>query len=514
MLQKAGTMRQLMHSFHGFTAPQEILDAVAAGHISAFCLFAYNVASLEQIRALTGQLHAAALQANLPPPIIGIDQEGGQLIAIPYGATELPGNMALGATRSPELAEKAGYVLARELLALGFNMNFSPSVDVNINPVNPVVGIRSFGDEPALVAQLGIAMIRGMQYQGVLASAKHFPGHGDTMTDSHHTVPFVAHDRERIDTVELYPFRAVIEAGTASIMTSHIVFKALDPRHPATISRRILVDLLRDELGYDGLVVTDAMDMHAVSRLGGELAVKMALLAGVDLALMGHLPDQMGMNERLRSLEDAASVRRIMDVRRQLPRTMLPLDVVGCAEHQAIAQEIADRSITLVRDQDQVLPLRPAADETLAVITVRPADLTPADTSSAVTVGLHTAIAARHPRVLHLEIPHAPDADQVRTLLAQLEGVHTIIAGTIRADTYPQQGELIELLVQQGKTVIAVALRTPYDVLGYPSVRTYLCAYGIRAVTTEAVARVLFGEIQAQGTLPCTIPGMQPTLLS
>src|SRR5688572_17576366 len=179
-------MEQVMFSFHGLTPPSEILEAVRAGRAGAFCLFAHkNVESPAQVRRLCEALHQAAREGNQPPPIIGIDQEGGQLIAITMGATELPGNMALGATRSPELARKAGYVLGRELLAMGINMNFAPSLDVNTHPDNPVIGIRSFSDDSHLVAELGAALIEGMQAQGVMASAKHFPGHGATATDSH-----------------------------------------------------------------------------------------------------------------------------------------------------------------------------------------------------------------------------------------------------------------------------------------------------------------------------------------
>ncbi|CAG1773069.1 partial Beta-hexosaminidase A, partial [uncultured bacterium] len=186
-------MIQLMHSFRGTTLPEAVREAVRRGEIAAFCLFNFNVVSPAQLRELTLALYAAAAEGGLPPPIIGMDQEGGQLIAVSEGTTELPGNMALGATRSPELAEQAGRVLGRELLAMGVNMNFAPSLDINNNPANPAIGIRSFGDDPNLVSVLGRALIRGIQAEGVIATAKHFPGMGDIESDSHFALPVVPH---------------------------------------------------------------------------------------------------------------------------------------------------------------------------------------------------------------------------------------------------------------------------------------------------------------------------------
>ncbi|HLA45348.1 MAG TPA: glycoside hydrolase family 3 N-terminal domain-containing protein, partial [Aggregatilineales bacterium] len=204
-------MRQFMFSFKGFRAPDAILEGVRSGEISSFCLFAHqNVESLRQLRILTESLYEAAAAGGHPPPLIGIDQEGGQLIAVTKGATELPGNMALGATRSLELAEKAGGVLGRELLALGINLNFAPAVDVNITYTNPAIGIRSFGEDPQAVAAMGAAMIKGMQNEGILACAKHFPGQGDAARDTHNSDAIYSHPLSRLEAVELIPFRRAI----------------------------------------------------------------------------------------------------------------------------------------------------------------------------------------------------------------------------------------------------------------------------------------------------------------
>ncbi|MBI5667852.1 MAG: hypothetical protein HZC41_07570 [Chloroflexi bacterium] len=501
-------MTQLMHSFRGFTPPPAVLDGVRRGEIAAFCLFAYNFESLEQFRDLTVQLHQAAREGACPPPLIGTDQEGGQLMALTGGATELPGNMALGATRSPELARQAGRVLARELLAVGCNLNFAPVLDLNNNPDNIATGIRSFGADPALAAELGNALIAGMQAEGVLATAKHFPGHGDTSTDSHFDVPVIDKSLAEMEALELQPFAAAISGGVAAIMSAHIRFPALDAEAVATVSRPILTGLLREKLGFNGLILTDAMDMQAVNRLGTRESIRAALLAGADLALLGHLPEQIELTAEMRPLFNAASLERIARARAALPQTYPALDVIGCAEHQQIAQAIADTSITLVRD-DGRLPLRPGADTTIAVITVRPVNLTPADTSSSVQIGLVTDVQARHARVTALELPYGASDETVASIVNAALSADVVIVGTLAADRDPAQAALVNELHARGAAPIVVALRTPYDLRAFPQIETYLCAYGIRPVTTEAVARVLFGEIPARGVLPCPIPGLE-----
>ncbi len=502
-------MRQLMHSFHGFSVPQDVLDAVRRGEVTAFCLFnKYNVTDPAQVRELTTALHHAAAEGGHLPPMIGIDQEGGQLIAIRGGATELPGNMAVGATRDPELARQAGYVLGRELLAMGINLNFAPSLDVNINPLNPVIGIRAFGDDPHQVAELGVAFIKGMESTGVMASAKHFPGHGDTAGDTHHIVAVVNHSLERMNEVELVPFRAAIKAGVTSVMSAHVLFSALDPDNPATISSAVLNQFLRRDLGYDGIIMSDAMDMYAVNRYGDEECIRMALAAGCDIVMMGHIKNQLALNAALRSAENPAGVARLEAARRKLPSELPPLDVVGCAEHQQIAQTIADRSMTLVRNNAQQLPLRPKTDDLIAVITPEPVDLTPADTSSYVEIDLADAVQRRHPRVKAYQLPHELTDADVQDILEATQDAQIVIVGTISAERHAGQADLVEALYRRGQTPIVVALRTPYDIVAFPMIDTYLCTYGIRSVSMEAAAKVLFGEIEAQGVLPCAIPGI------
>jgi beta-N-acetylhexosaminidase len=495
-----------MHSFRGYTAPPAVLEGLRRGEIASFCLFTYNFQSLKQFRRLNEQLYVAASEGGFPPPILGIDQEGGQLIPIRDGATLLPGNMALGATNSPDLAYQAGRVLARELLAVGCNLNFAPVLDLNLNPDNLAVGIRAFGDRPADVARMGTALIAGMQDAGVMASAKHFPGHGDTSTDSHFGVPVVNKPLPELEANELYPFVEAIRGGVGSILTGHILFPALDPENVATVSPRILKGLLREHMGYDGLIITDAMDMHAVNRLGMRESVRGAILAGIDLVLLAHLPEQIEMTAEMLPLENPASQGRILRARQAAPRALPPLDVIGSAEHRAVAQAIADASITRVRDNGS-LPLRPPADDEIAVVTIRPTNITPADTSLGEKIPLAEAIRARHPRTTTHELNYQAAQGDVIAILNAVSGADTVIVGTLCADQDASQAALVNELIRLGKHPIVVSLRTPYDLRAFPQIETYLCAFSYRPVTCEAIARVLFGEIEARGVLPCTIPG-------
>ncbi|NJN79282.1 MAG: hypothetical protein HC797_01730 [Anaerolineales bacterium] len=287
--------QKLLFAFHGKEKPSaEIIEAFKKYKPSGISLFrSLNIGTLNQLKTLNEALQSLARELNLPPLIIATDQEGGQLMAI-GDCTPLPGNMALGATRSKELARKAGEVLGREMLALGINVNYAPSADVNINPQNPAVGVRSFSENPNLVADLTSAMVEGIQSQGVAATVKHFPGHGDIASDSHHKLGTVSHSLERLHAVELIPFVSAIEADAKLVMTAHLGVTSIDGENPppATLSKNIITGLLRRELNYDGVVITDALDMHAIRQ--GELLREDALLAaqaGSDLLLVTSNPD-------------------------------------------------------------------------------------------------------------------------------------------------------------------------------------------------------------------------------
>jgi beta-N-acetylhexosaminidase len=477
-----------------------------------------------QVRQLTTGLQQAAREAGLPPLLIGVDQEGGQLMAVDAGATPLPGNMALGAAGDPELARRAGEVLGRELAAIGINVNYAPSCDVNINPQNPVIGTRSFGEDTRMVSILGAAMVEGIQSAGVAATAKHFPGHGDTASDSHHGIPQVPHARDRLDRVELPPFQAAIQAGVKLVMTAHLGLPAITgrPDLPATLSENIMSGLLRHEMGFAGVVVTDAMDMHAIPQGDGlgEAAV-CAAEAGCDLLLLTTDPashrlasESLQLAVRSGRLDPgrvAASSQRILALKQWLVEQSAPdLSVVGCAAHRSVAEEIARRSITLVRDQANLLPLPLADGEPLTVILPRPLDLTPADTSSYVAPALAQALRTFHHPVHEIIVPHAPQEQDIAAVLEQLRDSRTVLVGTINAYAQPGQAALVRAVLKTGLPTVVAALRMPYDLAAFPEAPTYLCTYSLLEPSMHALANVIFGRVQPAGRLPVSIPGLYP----
>lgn len=481
-----------------------------------------NIDHPAQVRHLTDSLQRLALDLGLPPFLIAADQEGGQLMAIGEGTTPLPGNMALGATGSKELAREAGAVLGLELAAMGINVNYAPSCDVNINPDNPVIGSRSFGEGPQQVARLAAAMVEGIQSGGVAATAKHFPGHGDTAGDSHHGLPTVPHSLERLQQVELPPFQAAIHAGAKLVMTAHLALPALDGPNapPATLSRNILHGLLRQRLCFDGVTVTDAMDMKAISQGEGlgQAAVQ-ATTAGADLLLLTSDPNdqrrayqslsQAFESGRLGPESTATSIERILSLKRWLGEQAQPdLSLVGCALHQAVAAEIAECSITLVRNQAGLLPLRLTPGQRMAVVIPKPVDLTPADTSSYVTPGLHAALRGYHPNVDPFVISYAPAEGEIVGLLERLREYDILILGTLNAYASPSQAEFVRQALKLGLPVVVVALRLPYDLAMFPAAQTYVCTYGILEPSMKALAKALFGQIRFQGRLPVSIPGL------
>lgn len=516
--------QKLLFAFQGREAPSpKIIAAFEKYRPGGVTLFrSMNMGTVAQLKELTASLQQLARRLEMPSLLIATDQEGGQLMAIGDG-TPLPGNMALGATRSRELARMAGKVLGRELSALGINVDYAPCADVNVNSKNPVVGTRSFGEDPALVADLTAAMIEGIQSQGVAATVKHFPGHGDTASDSHHGPGTVPHSLERLHAVELPPFKAALGADVKLVMTAHLGIPSIDGANapPATLSPNVINGLLRRDLGFEGVVVTDALDMRAIRQ--GELLREDALRAakaGADLLLVTSDPlDQARVYEalvngvqtgQLTMDELQASVARITRLKAWLSEnaTQADLSVVRSDAHLKVADEIAEASITLVRDHAMLLPLRLDEDKRIAVIVPTPQDLTPADTSSYVQPRLADFVREYHARTDEFNISYAPDEREVALMLERMRGYDVIVAGTLNAYAEEKQAEFIRQLLRSGKTVVTLAMRLPYDLAAFPQASTFLCTYSILEPSMRAAARALFGFGEAKGRLPVSIPGL------
>jgi len=343
-----------MLGFDGTTVSPEWADLQSRHKPGGMILFARNLEDPAQIIELTNGLQTRSPHSSL---LIAIDQEGGRVSRLPKGFTIFPPCGVIGACHSEELAYAAASVTAAELRAVGVNMNMAPVLDVHSNPDNPIIGDRAYGSEPDIVAELGLAAVRGFQGKGVVACGKHFPGHGDTSADSHKELPVVKASAEVLFERELPPFRHTIANGLASIMTAHVVYPALDAQRPATLSPAILTDLLREQLGFDGVIVTDDLEMHAISDHHGigDAAVQ-AFLAGADMLLICKDRDRAvtAMDAVRKAVENGtiardrleASLRRIMQLKRKFLRSHLPADpsiaqlVVGCRTHHVLLETI------------------------------------------------------------------------------------------------------------------------------------------------------------------------------
>jgi len=506
--------------FDGTSLSPDLRTMITEYHIGGIIIFPHNLNTLADLAALIFDAQQAAV-ANEPhvPLLVAADQEGWPIWRLPPGATVFPSNMALGATYSTEDAQLMAQVMATEMKALGISMNLAPVLDVNSNPANPIIGIRSLGSSPELVSRLGVAMIETYQANGIVATAKHFPGHGDTSVDSHLDLPLIDHDLERLEAVELAPFEAAISAGVDCIMTAHIQVPALDPQpgRPATLSPEILQGLLREQMGFQGLIATDSLGMKALTnQYDLSTATAMAFQAGADLLLFGpdpgHPPwEQRAAYERLLDLVKQgtipmsrldASVRRILQVKARRgildwrPEELeTDLDTVGSPEHQAAARQVALDSITLVRDEGGLLPL--TSETSILVIYPRGG------------AGLGQAILEYAPQATLLEVSERPTSGDFVQATVLGEGVDLVVIGTRNVIQCPEQAQLVEAVGRE-RPVIAVALDSPYDLLSYPEVSTYLATYGRAPVSMAALAQVLFGMEAPRGRLPVELPGLYP----
>lgn len=520
---------RMMLAFRGTTVPAWMGERLATGPAAGVTLFrGPNVRNPAQVRQLTTAVQTAARRlpgSDGSPVLIATDQEGGQLLALGDGFTGFGSPMAIGATGDEDLAQRVGRAIGRELRAVGVNVDYAPVLDVAVDPANPALGIRSFGDEPGEVSRLAAAWLRGLQSAGVAGTGKHFPGKGEGNVDTHLALDVVDRDRDALDAVELPPFRALIEAGVRMVMSGHFAVPALtgSATLPSTLSQRVMGSLLREDLGFDGVAITDALDMHALPQDATQAVdVVAALRAGVDLLLC--TPDrraQRRIESALRRAaavelfdagELAASAARVAALRGWVGGFEDPaLDVVGSAEHAALARELAERSLTLVRDEAGLLPLRLSPDARVLAIMPAPRDLTPADTSSYVAPGLAAALRTRHAAVDEIVTGHPPTPGEVAAILAHAAAYDAVVVATIAATSGSSQAALVDGLLAGGGPVVTVAVRTPWDLAAYPDSTTHVCTYSILPESMAALARALLGD---QGAGAAAFPGRLPVSIA
>jgi beta-N-acetylhexosaminidase len=515
----------LVVGFRGTRVPQTLRDLIERDHIGNIILFSRNIQNTQQLLELTHSLQEIAKAAgHRAPLLIMLDQENGMVRRLGQGATIFPGNMALGAIGAEQIAYDIARATGHELRALGINMNLAPVVDVNNNPANPVIGVRSFGEDPQQVARLAVATVKGYQAAGIISNLKHFPGHGDTSVDSHVALPTIAHTLARLEQLELVPFRSCIQAGADSVMIAHIYFPALmpDTTLPATVSPAIIQGLLRQQLGFDGVIVSDCMEMNAiVSTIGTEQGTIMALQAGIDLVLVSHTYErqrgsltaiqaaiQAGQLSRETLHQAAERVLRLKE--RYLSwDTAMPASLsveVGGEEHRQLSERAYALSTTLVRNDEHLLPLHLQPGEQILVLYPQEATTSKAQDKFAAPTTLVEGIQKRHANTQSIAFAAKMSVGDYHELLLKAQKAFIIIIATINAQGDKQQTDLIHQLLQMDRPVIGIAVYGPYDLLSFPQLRTYLATYECTPPALEAAVHVLFGEIEAQGHLPVSLP--------
>lgn len=456
-----------------------------------------------------GELTEALQQSARVPRFISMDQEGGTVVRLARGATVFPGAMATGATGSAALARLEGRVSGAELGALGVNMNLAPVLDVNSNRMNPVIGVRAFGDDPRKVAKLGVAYALGLQESGVAAVAKHFPGHGDSVEDSHRGLPTIKHDLARLRQVELVPFAAASKAGVDAMMTAHLLFPAIDDV-PATLSKRILTDILRGQLGFEGMVISDDLEMKAVeATIGvGPCAVR-SIVAGADqVMVIWHRGNKEAARDSLLAAVKSGelplarvdeAVRRVLSVKMRrgvigtVPFAEDPgaLAAVGNPHHRRVAREIARRAITLVWNRGGALPCTAAAAPRLVVMSANDDFL--------------AQMRAVRPGAIEIHLPNRPDAaarGRVAAMASRLLGRADRFVIAVVNEHQAALARTVANVVGAKVPVVGVALGAPYLLDGAPGIAAHVCAYSSRPDSLRAASRVVAGLDLAGGIAP------------
>lgn len=500
--------------------------------------FARNCGTVEEVAGVSARLQEWAGNSGSGIPLfIAADQEGGVVARLTQGISVMPGPMSLAAAASDGDAtfiEEAAWATAIQLRSGGINLNAAPVLDVNDNPDNPVIGIRAFGEDPELVAKFGMLAAHGFRRGGVIATGKHFPGHGNTSVDSHLDLPVLPHSMERLNSCELVPFKQAIEAGIPAIMTAHIIFQAIDRHKPATLSSAVLRGLLRNTLGFQGVIMTDCLEMDAIAKhFGTARGAVEAFKAGCDLLLISHarnLQEQAwaAMLEAVKTGEISEerldeSVNRILGLKRMfgIPNPV-PSENAYDSRFAELSHELHLRSVTLVKNEKNLFPLIPPEGRKfrLCLAGTMPKRLLQVEDDP---LGVHPGKNRTGPRTdlgkSLLELCSSLEIDEVdmdspealETCLGLAGKADATIILTQDAVKNPAQAYFAQQVVQGVPNTLLIATRSPHDIRVIPGAHTYLCTYSNRPEAMRALAHVLTGKRAPSGKLPVSIPGLNVT---
>ncbi|MDL2292081.1 beta-N-acetylhexosaminidase [Acholeplasma sp. OttesenSCG-928-E16] len=509
--EKLGQM--LIFGFDGLEINDHVINIIKKYKGGNILLFSRNINNPAQLYKLNMNLQKLAKETIGLPLFITIDQEGGMVSRIQSGATFFPGAMTIAATNDSNNSYTIGKYTGIELSNLLVNMDFAPCLDVNNNPKNPVIGVRSFSDDPNKVSEFGLAYIKGLQEEGVFATAKHFPGHGDTFVDSHLALPRVEYDRKRIDSVELVPFKNAIKEGVKAIMTTHIVYPELTENDlPATLSKKCLTGLLRNELGFEGLIVTDGMEMKAIKdNYTVNEGVLMAVNAGADLFCICHYEDeQSSAMERLKKAVENNEltidtinerVSRILKFKKELGFPDFDKEykdvknLVENEEHLNKAYDVCEKAATLVKGNKLVLK------KDALFIGLLPKATTGADDSDG-QYGIIETCKKELPLLKTLLMPIAPNEEDIKRVIEEAKGFQQIIITTYNSNVFKGQLDLLKELVKLNKDLHVISMRNPYDLYDVKEIPNYVCLYEYTPNSIRVLIRYLKGEITLKGKMP------------
>ncbi len=497
--------------FHGTTINDDVRKLIHEYRVGSFILFSRNIGTPEEVKQLTSSLQEEARKAgHAQPLLICLDQENGVVRRLKDPTTIFPGPMSLGAIDDLELSEQVGLATGRELKELGINWNLAPVVDVNNNPKNPVINVRSFGENPQNVASLSTKWFKGLQQAGVASTLKHFPGHGDTDVDSHLDLPVIHHSLDRLFEVELVPFIEGIKQGTDVIMSAHIYFSALEKEFgkSATLSHEVLTGLLRERLGFNGVITTDCLEMNAIlNTVGVAKGTVEAVKAGADYTMISHTIERQvsGIEALIQAVETGEisekriqdSYQRIMDLKNRYAGSWEALhsmgtSYVGCVAHQKLAQTTYQKSVCVVRDAIQSL------DAGKPTIVVYPQSMA---TNQAEDKQEHSPVQLALETYDLALIPHAVGEEETVEITDPLDQVIVFAYSLSQEDSY---FKAIEPLVKKTNAVL-IALRGPYPVQEFDGDVQAICVYDDSPNAIHSSLDVVFGKSKATGKLPVSI---------
>ncbi len=492
------------------TITDDLRHLITDYKIGNVILFSHNVANKVQLQELCGDIQSLIKDSTGYDALISIDQEGGSVTRLPEDAVNIPGAMAIASTGRPENAYTAGRITARELRVLGINHNLAPVLDINNNKLNPVINVRSYGDTADIVEEYGVQMMKGLQDGGVLASIKHFPGHGDTAVDSHLGLPVIDKSLEELMNLELKPFITAIENGAECITSAHILFPSIEEeRVPATMSRTIITDLLKNKLGYDGLVISDCLEMDAIQQYYGTAQGAIAALhAGVHMIYISHTPSlvietvefiehAVQLGQLPMSIIDEAVEKVLFYKKKYGYESGSDLAIVGCATHRRAIAAMSLESICHVRgklltvepnDKDTVFVGSYAYRSTMASSSV--------NTEISFPAAMSTAFCTAS-QLIHIN----PDQYEIQQTLNHVRGYSKVIVGLFNGIRNTGQLELVHQLYAEGHQVMAIALGSPYDLDKLPRELCGLAAFEYTPLVFDSLVQILSGTIAPSGIL-------------